>query len=40
MDSIKYLCERLATARIKEVDYVERNHIAFENSKNEVIVFT
>lgn len=34
------LCKRLARAKMKAVEWRERNYVAFDNSKNKMIMFT
>lgn len=39
-DSVEWVCEWLVRAGIKIVEWEERNHVAFDNSKDEMIMFT
>lgn len=39
-DSVEQLCEPLKGAGIRAVEYGERNYVAFDNSKDEMIAFT
>lgn len=39
-ETLEQLCERLATVGIKAVEWRERKHVAFDNSKEEIIAFT
>lgn len=39
-NSVEQLCERQKTAGIRVMERGERNHVAFHNSRKEIIVFT
>lgn len=40
MDSVEQPCEQLTRAEIKVVEWWERSNIIFDNSKEEMTVFT
>lgn len=40
VDMVEQLCEWLTKARIKMVEWAERNHVDFDNSKDEMVPFT
>lgn len=39
-DLVVQLCERLTRARLKAVEWGEKNHVKFNNSKDEMNAFT
>lgn len=40
MDSVEQLCGWLEREEIRAVEWVERNHVALDNFKDEIIAFT
>lgn len=39
-DSVEQICQRLERVEIKAVEWRERNHVAFDNFRHEILPFT